>query len=225
MLRRVTLWFSPSDTRERGAWVGALGSACACSRERAGRLRVITRPGERLSFPAWTFEEFGGFTEGPCQRSPGPWLPVLAPVLRVRIIPKILDPPVPNPEAMHAKFVSPRRPGETSPCPRWLAPHGLLSAQRPRTPRQPPALSSRSFGRPRNLPPTGHRDKSTQPMRWEDNPRNIFLLMRVFSGRRRKRDLPPRPRRRLRSWYPAAAAPSREPRGRGGHWFRSSHSP
>src|SRR5690606_532281 len=64
------------------------------------------------------------------------------------------------PEAVHAKFASPRRPGGVLPACDWLA---LRGSQVPDTSpaTRDAARSSRCFGRPRTLPPTGQGEYGT----------------------------------------------------------------
>jgi hypothetical protein len=127
---------SSLQLRERGAWVSAVGSACASLWLAVAR---VSRAPDRPSFPAWTIEEFGGFTGRPCRRCPGPWLPVRAPVPRAGSFRRswTLRFHSPEADAREVRFASQAQRCRHLPAHDWLAPAGILSSPRPRAPRRP----------------------------------------------------------------------------------------
>ena len=159
---RVAAVSSLRKMRERGAWVSAVGSSCASLR---WLMRVSHAPRERPFFPArvhWS-----------CCDSPGVRAPrglSSKPCAGAVVQGFVTEPPwtlrFQSPEALPSEFASPRNqhgsaassllghaPVATGFLARLTRPcsHGpdALTA----TPAA--ALSSRSFGRPRNLPPKG----------------------------------------------------------------------
>ena len=125
------LSFFPHLMRERGAWVCALGSASACfdALWAPGRLlRVITRPDSRR-LSRLGLEEFERAHQRASTAFPGALAPCPCTGSACQDHPEDPGPSgFTTPEAVHAKFVSPRRPRRCDlPCPRLACLTGFLS--------------------------------------------------------------------------------------------------
>ena len=168
---------SPPDARERGAWDAPWVVPVPAFLARGWRLRVLTRPVEPPFSPAWTRGVRMGAPEGlvgvpwglgslsvhrfdvsgPSRRS---W------TLRFH---------APGGSACEVRFASQARRCRHLPIPRLACFNGASGSE---TSHATPAaaLSSRSFGRPRNLPQTGRDQYGARRELWDKS--------KVFHARR-----------------------------------------